>query len=63
MADSVNVEVTGKSKYEIAHLIAFNILNAEHGGVATAVKSAGGRKVYLTAVYEAMEVLSGIRPK
>ena len=53
MADKVEVEVTGRSKYEIAHLIAVNILQAENGGIMK-----GGRKAYLRAVYEAMEVLS-----
>jgi hypothetical protein len=28
MAEKLDVEVTGKSKYEIAHLMAFNIINA-----------------------------------
>lgn len=58
MADTVDVQVTGRSKFEIAHLIATNILVAEHGTL-----KAAGRKAYLTAVYEAMDALSGIPPK
>ena len=57
MADKVEVEVTGQSKYEVAHRIAINILTAENGSV---MKS--GRKAYLTTVVEAIDALSGIRP-
>jgi hypothetical protein len=58
MAETINVEVTGKSKYEVAHLIAHNILVGEHGTLKTA-----GRKAYLTTIVDAMEALSGIRQK
>lgn len=55
MAETIEVEVTGKSKYEIAHLIATNIMRAERGG---AWLTNDCRKPYLRAVYEALEVLS-----
>jgi hypothetical protein len=56
MADQLDVQVTGRSKFEIAHLMAINILQAEGKGLKD-------RKLYFNAVAEAMEALSGIRLK
>jgi hypothetical protein len=51
MADTI--EVTGRSKYEVAHQIALNILGQE--------KKPLERKEYLNTVVQAIEALSGVR--
>jgi hypothetical protein len=56
MADKPEVEVTGQSKYEVAHKIATNILRGEK-------KDPTDRKAYLNAIVDAIDALSGIRPK
>ena len=59
MADRIDVEVTGKSKYEVAYdmarLILVTLENKEHyKGV--------NRQDYLMAVYQSIAVLNGVRP-
>ena len=56
MADKLDVQVTGKSKYEVAHQMAINIIRAES-------KDVKERKAYFNAVAEAIDALSGIRLK
>ena len=53
MADKLDVQVTGKSKYEVAHLMALNILQSEN-------KDKKDRKTYFNAVAEAIDALSQI---
>ncbi|WP_068013222.1 hypothetical protein [Rhodoplanes sp. Z2-YC6860] len=55
MADKVEVEIGGQSKYEVAHRMAHNILQKEHpqGGWLT------DRKTYFNAVADAIHALSG----
>lgn len=60
MAENLQVEVTGKSKYEVAHHMAIQML------ISIEKKKWGGgfsRQEYLRAHYDAMMVLSGIEPK
>lgn len=59
MADKIDVEVTGRSKYEIAHQIAINIIS----GCEDSSISKVGRKHYLNAVADAIDALHSIRPK
>lgn len=58
MADKIDVEVTGKSKYEIAHLIALNIFHS----IEKKKMGEISRKDYLNAVADAIDALHGIRP-
>ena len=57
MADKIDVEVTGKSKYEVAHTIAHNIITI----VEKKKLSETSRKEYLNAVSEAIDALRGVR--
>jgi hypothetical protein len=56
MANKLEVQVTGQSKYEVAHLVATNILRGEK-------KDPSDRKAYLNAIVDAIDALSGLRPK
>ena len=56
MADTT-IEVTGKSKYEIAHLIAINILHAKDK------KIGADPKEYLNTVADAIHALQGSQKK
>ena len=55
MAEQIDVEVTGKSKYEIAHQIALNIWHAQQKKVGDDPKE------YLNTVVDAIDALGGIR--
>ena len=54
--EKIEVEVTGRSKYEVAHIMAINMLTAENGGLMKA-----GRQAYLHAVADAIDALQGIK--
>jgi hypothetical protein len=54
-ADKIEVEVTGKSKYEVAHQIAFNILTVIEKKKLEQVS----RTDYLNAVADAIRALGG----
>lgn len=62
MAEKTEIEVTGKSKYEVAHMIAYHIAVAEHESLTMAIKKQG-RNYYLNAVVQATEALQGILPR
>ena len=53
MADKVEAEIGGQSKYEVAHRIAVNIMKAEG-------KDFKDRKYYLNAVAQAIRALNGV---
>jgi hypothetical protein len=59
MADKIDVEVTGKSKYEVAYdmarLILTTLESKEHYKGVT-------RQEYLMAVYQSIAALNGSRP-
>ena len=59
MADKLDVEVTGKSKYEVAHLMAtqilFSVENKKWDGIT--------RQEYLKAHYDALRALEGYIPE
>jgi hypothetical protein len=54
MAEKLEAEFGGQSKYEVAHRIAINILRAE------GKDDLKDRKLYLNAVAQAIKALSGI---
>jgi hypothetical protein len=56
MADKLEVEVTGKSKYEVAHNVAINILTILEKKKLSDVT----RKEYLHTVADAIDALHGI---
>ena len=56
MAEKIEVEVTGRSKYEIAHQMAFNILTIIEKKKLSDVT----RKEYLTAVANSIDALNGL---
>lgn len=56
MAEKVEVEMGGQSKYEVAHRMALNILRNEG-------KEAKDRRTYFNAVADAIDALTGIRMK
>ena len=58
MADKVDVEVTGKSKYEVAHEMAMQILLT----VESRKWGSFNRADYLKAHYDALMVLEGNSP-
>jgi hypothetical protein len=60
MADKIDVDVTGKSKYEVAQGMAYDILFRieEKNGW-----KAASRTEYLNAVVDSIQALSGSRPK
>jgi hypothetical protein len=55
MSEKIEVEVTGKSKYEVAHQMAHNIITLIDKKKISEV----GRQDYLRAVSESMTVLNG----
>ena len=55
MADKIEVEVSGKSKFEVAHLIAFNIITLIEGKNLKDVS----RDHYLKTVSQAVQALQG----
>ena len=58
MADQVEIEVTGKSIYEVANQIAMNIIrHCEQSSLQEK-----GRQHYLEAVVDAYMALKGTRP-
>jgi hypothetical protein len=59
MADKIEVEVTGRSKYEIAHLMAMNVLRDCEKKQLSAIT----RKDYFNAVADAIDALAGVRVK
>ena len=56
MADKIEVDVTGRSKYEIAHLMAINILTVIEKKKLADVS----RKDYLTAVAQSIDALHAV---
>jgi hypothetical protein len=58
MADQIEVEVTGKSIYEVAHQIALNIIHQCENKKLAQIN----RKEYLNAVVDAVFALRGSRP-
>jgi hypothetical protein len=56
MADKLEVEVTGQSKYEVAHKMAINILTHMEKKKLSDVT----RKEYLTAVAQAINALHSV---
>ena len=58
MAEKLNVEVTGKSKYEVAHQMATEILFSIEGKNWSNIT----RKDYLKAHYDALRVLESYQP-
>jgi len=59
MADTVDVQVTGKSKEEIAHQMAMHLLINIGGKKLSEIS----RKDYLNAHVDAVLALSGSRPR
>jgi hypothetical protein len=57
MADKLDVQVTGRSKYEVAHQMAINILEV----IGKKKLNEVSRKDYLNAVSEAIDALAGVR--
>lgn len=57
MTDTVSVELGGKSKYEVAHEMAREILYSLEN------KSKVSRAEYLQAHYECIRILNGASPK
>ena len=55
MAEKLEVEVTGKSKYEIAHLMAYNIVTV----IDKKKLSEISRREYLKAVADSVQALQG----
>jgi hypothetical protein len=55
MSDKLEVEVTGKSKYEVAHQMAHNIITL----IEKKKLSEASRHKYLTAVFQSIIVLNG----
>jgi hypothetical protein len=58
VAENLNVQVTGKSKYEVAHEMAIQILVSVEGKNWSTIK----REDYLKAHYDALVVLDGNAP-
>jgi hypothetical protein len=58
MAETTEVQVTGRSKYEMAHQMAIQILTAIEGKNLQNVN----RMEYLRAHHDCIQVLSGIAP-
>jgi hypothetical protein len=58
MPESMDVQVTGRSRYEMAHQMAIQILTAIEGRALQSVS----RLEYLRAHYDCIRVLSGIAP-
>jgi hypothetical protein len=56
VADKIEVEVTGKSKYEVAHQMAFNILTVIEKKKLSEIT----RKEYLTAVSQSIDALHAV---
>lgn len=59
MADKIDVDVTGKSKYEVAQMMAIQILFSVEGKDWKTMKRAD----YLNAVADSIEALSGIHKR
>ena len=58
MAEATEVQVTGRSKYEMAHQMAIQILTAIEGRALQSVS----RLEYLRAHHDCIRVLNGIAP-
>jgi hypothetical protein len=56
VADKLDVQVTGKSKYEVAHEMAINILTVMEKKKYADIT----RKEYLTAVSQAIDALHAV---
>jgi hypothetical protein len=58
MPEDTEVQVTGRSRYEMAHQMAIQILTAIEGRALQSVS----RSEYLRAHYDCIRVLSGMSP-
>jgi hypothetical protein len=58
MAETTEVQVTGRSKYEMAHQMAIQIITAIEGKSLQNVN----RMEYLRAHHDCIQVLSGVAP-